>query len=37
VQPSKNIIIVVMSNRENTLMSERTQWRNVFREVVDQL
>ena len=37
VQPTKNIIIVVMSNRENTLMSERTQWRNVFREVVDQL
>jgi len=37
VQPSKNIIIVLLCNRENALKAERTQWRNIFHQVVDQL
>jgi CubicO group peptidase (beta-lactamase class C family) len=37
IQPSKNIIIVMMANKENFLKAERTRWRNVFRQVVDQL
>jgi CubicO group peptidase (beta-lactamase class C family) len=37
VDPSKRIIIVSMCDRENALNAERTMWRNVFRQVVDQL
>jgi CubicO group peptidase (beta-lactamase class C family) len=37
VHPGKNIIIVLLCDRENALKAERTQWRNVFKQVVDQL
>lgn len=37
VDPVKRIIIVAMCDREKPLLAERTMWRNVFRQVVDQL
>ncbi|MCF8257807.1 MAG: beta-lactamase family protein [Flavobacteriales bacterium] len=37
VDPSKRIIIVSLCDRENPLRAERTMWRNVFRQIVDQL
>ena len=37
VQPDKNIVIVLMADRENLLIAERIRWRNLFQQVVDQL
>lgn len=37
VHPAKNIIIVLLCDRENALLAERTKWRNVFKQIVDQL
>lgn len=37
VHPAKQVIIVVLCDRENPLKAERTMWRNVFKQVVDQL
>ena len=37
VYPRKNIIIVMMANKDNKLKAERVRWRNVFRQIVDQL
>ncbi len=37
VHPDKNIIIVLLCDRENALKAERMQWRNVFKQIVDQL
>jgi len=37
VHPGKNIIIVLLCDRENALKAERMQWRNVFKQIVDQL
>jgi len=35
--PEKRIIIVLLCDRENALKAERVQWRNVFKQIVDQL
>lgn len=37
VHPEKNIIIVVMCERDNKVSAERVRWRNVFRQIADQL
>lgn len=37
VNPQKNILIVLMCERENALKAERVQWRNVFKQISDQL
>ena len=37
VHPEKNIVIVLMCNRDNKLAAERVRWRHVFRQIVDQL
>lgn len=37
VQPSKKVVIVLLCNKESALKSERVRWRNVFRQIVDQL
>jgi CubicO group peptidase (beta-lactamase class C family) len=37
VHPEKEIIIVLMCNRDNKLAAERVRWRHVFRQIVDQL
>jgi CubicO group peptidase (beta-lactamase class C family) len=37
VHPGKKIVIVLLCDRENALHAERTQWRNVFKQIVDQL
>ena len=37
IQPEKKVVIVLMCNAENKLKSERVRWRNVFRQIVDQL
>lgn len=37
VHPKKNIIIVLMCERDNKVAAERVRWRNVFRQIVDQL
>lgn len=37
VHPGKNIIIVVMCERDNKVAAERVRWRNIFRQIVDQL
>jgi CubicO group peptidase (beta-lactamase class C family) len=37
VAPHKNIIIVVLCDRENVLKAERVQWRTIFKQLVDQL
>ena len=37
VHPEKNIIIVLLCNKDNPLRAERVRWRHVFRQVVDQL
>lgn len=37
VHPEKNIVIVLMCNRDNALKAERVRWRHVFRQIVDQL
>ncbi len=37
IQPEKEVIIVLMCNAENRLKAERVRWRNVFRQIVDQL
>lgn len=37
VHPNKNIIIVLMCNRDNKVAAERVRWRHLFRQIVDQL
>lgn len=37
VNPEKNIVIVLMCNRDQKLKAESVRWRNVFRQIVDQL
>ena len=37
IQPEKKVVIVLMCNAEKKLKSERVRWRNVFRQIVDQL
>jgi len=37
VHPEKNIIIVLMANRDDKVAAERVRWRHVFRQIVDQL
>ncbi len=37
VNPKKNLIIVLLCNKENALKSERVRWRNMFRQIADQL
>lgn len=37
IYPKKNIIIVLMADKENLLKAERTRWRNVFQQIADQL
>ena len=37
IHPEKNVVIVLMCNTENKLKAERVRWRNVFRQIVDQL
>lgn len=37
VHPEKKIVIVLMANKDNKLAAERVRWRNVFRQIVDQL
>jgi len=35
--PKKKIVIVLFMDKENFLKAERTRWRNVFRQIVDEL
>lgn len=37
VHPEKKIVIVLMCDRDDKLKAERVGWRNVFRQIVDQL
>ncbi|MBL4585945.1 MAG: serine hydrolase [Flavobacteriales bacterium] len=37
INRKKNVIIVLMANMENELKAERVRWRNVFRQIADQL
>jgi CubicO group peptidase (beta-lactamase class C family) len=37
VHPKKNIVIVLMANRDDKVAAERVRWRHVFRQIVDQL
>lgn len=37
VYPKKNVIIVLLVNRDNKVRAERARWRNVFRQIADQL
>lgn len=37
VNRNKNIIIVLLCNKEKALKAERVRWRNVFRQISDQL
>lgn len=37
VHPEKNIVIVLMCNKDNALKADRVRWRHVFRQIVDQL
>lgn len=37
IHPSKNIIIVLLNDREKALKAERVLWKEVFRQIVDQL
>lgn len=37
VHPDKNIVIVLMANKDNKVAAERVRWRHVFRQIVDQL
>jgi len=37
VHPEKNIVIVLMANRDDKVIAERVRWRHVFRQIVDQL
>ncbi len=37
VHPEKNIIIVLLCDKENALKAERVRWQYVFRQIVDQL
>lgn len=37
VHPDKNIVIVLMCNRDNKVKAERVRWRHVLRQIVDQL
>ena len=37
VHPEKNIVIVLMANRDDKVAAERVRWRHVFRQIVDQL
>ncbi len=37
VHPKKNIVIVLMANKDKKIEAERVRWRHVFRQIVDQL
>lgn len=37
VNRKKNLIIILLCNKENALKAERVRWRNVFRQISDQL
>lgn len=37
IYPAKNVVIVLLADKENLLKAERTQWRTVFHQIVDQL
>lgn len=37
INPQKNLLIVVMNDKEKLLEAERVNWWNVFRQVADQL
>ena len=37
VNPQKNLIIVLLNNKENKLKAERVIWWNIFRQIADQV
>lgn len=37
VHPEKNVVIVLLCNRDRKIKAESVRWRNVFRQIVDQL
>jgi CubicO group peptidase (beta-lactamase class C family) len=37
IYPEKEIIIVLLNNREDQLIAERVNWWNIFRQIGDQL
>ena len=37
IHPQKNIVMVLLNNKENKLLAERVNWWYVFRQIVDQL
>ena len=37
INPAKNLIIVLMNDKENRLKAERVNWWDVFRQIADQL
>ena len=37
IQPKKNLLIILLSERENMFKSTRVRWRHVFRQISDQL
>jgi CubicO group peptidase (beta-lactamase class C family) len=37
INPKKNLIIVVLNDKEKALKAERVNWWNVFRQIVDQV
>jgi CubicO group peptidase (beta-lactamase class C family) len=37
IYPEKEVIIVLLNNREDKLIAERVNWWNIFRQIADQL
>ena len=37
INRKKNLIIVLLCDKENALRAERVRWRNMFRQIADQL